>query len=322
MKFKHILLLTVLLGITSYKLMAQNQSPQVTNVLFTQRTDGSFFVDVYYDVNDPEGSAMTVTMQVSSDKGTTWNFPCDSITGDVGAGITNGINRHIIWDFGTEHPQIFGDQFRIKIIADDGGFNTGIPCPGEPTIQYEGITYHTVLIGTQCWLRENLNVGNKIDGALNQTNNLPTNFIEKYCYDNLEANCTTYGGLYQWDEAMKYVTTEGAQGICPDGWHIPRGSELEALAVAVNWDGNALKREDQGSGSGQGTNTSGFSALLAGNRNNNGNFYLLGHDTYIWSSTEGYATSAYNLYLYDDDSNIFLYHYDKEDGFSVRCLKD
>ncbi len=50
-----------------------------------------------------------------------------------------------------------------------------------------------------------------IPGANNMTNN---GIIEKYCYDNNEANCDIYGGLYQWNEMMQYVTTEGVQGIC------------------------------------------------------------------------------------------------------------
>ncbi|MDK2899267.1 MAG: hypothetical protein PWQ10_454, partial [Patescibacteria group bacterium] len=73
-------------------------------------------------------------------------------------------------------------------------------------------------IGNQTWSKTNLNIGTMITGATNQTNN---SIIEKYCYNNTESNCTTYGALYQWDEAMQYTNTEGAQGICPTGSHIP-----------------------------------------------------------------------------------------------------
>jgi len=93
---------------------------------------------------------------------------------------------------------------------------TNFTC-GSPVL-YGGETYQTILIGSQCWFQENLNVGTRINGSSNQTDN---GEIEKYCYNNLDANCVTYGGLYQWDEAMQYVTTAGTQGICPDGWHIP-----------------------------------------------------------------------------------------------------
>lgn len=76
----------------------------------------------------------------------------------------------------------------------------------------DGQTYNTVLIGTQCWMAENLNIGTMINGSSDQTDNAT---IEKYCYNNKTANCDTYGGLYQWTEMMQYVMTEGAQGICP-----------------------------------------------------------------------------------------------------------
>lgn len=193
-------------------------------------------------------------------------------------------------------------------------------CPDCPTVLYEGKIYHTVQIGTQCWLKENLNIGTMILGSQNQSNN---GVIEKYCYDNNTANCTAYGGLYQWNEAMQYVTTVGAQGICPPGWHIPTLSEFGPLRAAVNYDSNTLKREDQGSGNGQGTNTSGFTALLVGDRSGSGGgFYNFGVFTAFWSSTEYDATYAYDLYLYYAHSAINLNALKKTGGYSVRCLKD
>jgi uncharacterized protein (TIGR02145 family) len=146
--------------------------------------------------------------------------------------------------------------------------------------------------------------------------------LEKYCYDNNPANCTTYGGLYQWNEAMQYTTTPGTQGICPSGWHIPTLAEFEALRATVSYNGNSLKAIGQGTGDGAGTNTSGFSALLAGRRLGGG-FYGLGGGADFWSSTEySSATSAYSFYLYDSGSYLYLLSDYKEFGLSVRCLKD
>lgn len=71
-------------------------------------------------------------------------------------------------------------------------------------------------------LAQNLNVGTRINGLQEQTNN---GIIKKYCYGDLDSNCNVYGGLYQWDEAMQYVTTEGVKGICPTGWHLPTDAE-------------------------------------------------------------------------------------------------
>ena len=146
MQLKNIFLIAVLCIVHPFQLCAQNQSPTVSNVSFLQRTDGSLIVDVYYDLNDPEDDTILVTMKVSDDNGTSWNFSCDSISGDVGSGITSGTGKHIEWNFAAEHPQTFGDQFKIKITASDD-IVMGIPCPGEPTVLYDGITYHTVLIG-------------------------------------------------------------------------------------------------------------------------------------------------------------------------------
>jgi len=67
----------------------------------------------------------------------------------------------------------------------------GLPCPGIPTMEYEGQTYNTVYIGGQCWFKENLNVGTIIPGQQSPSAN---GIIEKYCYEDNPANCETYGG--------------------------------------------------------------------------------------------------------------------------------
>ncbi len=200
-------------------------------------------------------------------------------------------------------------------------FNTssGFTC-GSSTVNYAGKTYHTVQIGTQCWLKENLDVGNKINGSLDQSNN---GTIEKYCYDDILSNCTTYGGLYQWDEAMQYITDSSAQGICPLGWHLPTKTEIQTLMSAVNNNGNALKSVGQGTSSGQGTNTSGFSALLGGIRHITGVFGLMNTNVFFHSSTAidgGTYDSA--IQLFSTDSNITLEPAHRINGFPIRCLKN
>jgi|ERR1035437_280514 uncharacterized protein (TIGR02145 family) len=193
------------------------------------------------------------------------------------------------------------------------------PCPGVPTVKYAGKTYHTVQIGSRCWLKKNLDVGTRINVTVEQTNN---GTIEKYCYEDDPANCMTYGGLYQWNEAMQYVTTPGSQGICPKGWHIPTEAEFQTLATTVSNDGNALKAVGQGTESGIGTNTSGFSSLLAGYRINCPLFGHLGYVTNFWSSTEDNATYAHYMDLFYNVSSVSVDSLDKEFGFSVRCVKD
>lgn len=185
------------------------------------------------------------------------------------------------------------------------------------TVSYSGKTYNVVIIGSQIWLKENIDVGTRIDGSQNQIEN---ETIEKYCYNDEPNNCDTYGGLYQWNEAMQYTTTAGTQGICPGGWHIPTLSEFQTLSTTVSNDGNALKDIGQGSGGGAGTNTSGFSALLAGN-SNSGSFSSLNVLTYFWSSSTA-SSNSYSMRLQFDSGFIQFYFYDRGLGYSVRCLKD
>ena len=128
---------------------------------------------------------------------------------------------------------------------------------GIQQVTYGGVTYNTVKIGDQCWLKENMNVGVMIDSLQASTDN---DTIEKYCYNNDTALCATYGGLYTWDETMQYVTTPGTQGVCPPGWHIPTSAEFTTLISTVGGDGHTLKQAGVGTGSGAGTNTSGFSS--------------------------------------------------------------
>jgi len=73
-----------------------------------------------------------------------------------------------------------------------------------------------------------------------------------------------------------------------------------------------------------GTNTSGFSALLAGSRwNPAGDFFFFGDRAYCWTSSQGESlTTAGALYLGGDDDQTSLPSYYQYTGFSVRCLQD
>ena len=209
---------------------------------------------------------------------------------------------------------------------------SGTSCPSLPTITYAGKVYHTVQIGAQCWLRENLNVGTKLAGANEQTNN---SVIEKYCYNDDTVNCELYGGLYQWAEAVQYKngatnTTSpssafsgNVQGICPAGWHLPTQTEIQACSTFVNGNNTAIKAIGQGSGDGAGTNTSGYSALLAGYWHNNGYFNSLNSYGLYWNSTDFNTSNAFSMTLLNTDSNLsYNLYYSKLGGFSVRCLMD
>jgi len=197
--------------------------------------------------------------------------------------------------------------------------NLTTPTEDSSTVTYSGKVYHTVKIGNQTWLKENLDVGVMIQDTTCASNN---GVIEKYCYGNDTANCTKYGGLYQWDEAMCYVRSERAQGICPAGWHIPTKAEFDKLSRAVDYNSNSLIAVGHGTGSGIGTDSSGFSALLAGCCYGISGFYGFGIATDFWSSTEYSVANVYDVNLSGVASRIYIDHYNTENGFSVRCIKD
>ncbi len=200
----------------------------------------------------------------------------------------------------------------------------------------DGQSYATVQIGTQCWMAENLNVGIMIQGGEEMTNNVT---IEKYCYNNELDSCTKYGGLYQWDEMMQYVTTEGVQGVCPTGWHLPSDDEWKTMEMhlgmsqaqtdATGWrgtdEGGKLKETGtthwQSPNTGA-TNTSGFTALPGGYRGDNGSFYDLGSHGIWWSATAIGSTYAWYRFLYNNNVKVYRYDNYEGNGFSVRCLRD
>jgi uncharacterized protein (TIGR02145 family) len=215
-----------------------------------------------------------------------------------------------------------GLGYWIKVSGDGIIIFPGASVPescGTKTVAYAGGLYHTVLVGNQCWLRENLNAGLMISSGSDQKDNA---IIEKYCFNNDPANCATLGGLYQWDEAMQFSTTPGARGICPQGWHLPTVEDWQTLASAVGNDGNALKAVGQGTGPGAGTNTSGFSALLAGGNDPVWEGFLTG-SALLWASTSIDYLHAFYFMLKSDDSHTFadggemMYV-----GFSVRCIEN
>ena len=191
-------------------------------------------------------------------------------------------------------------------------------CPGMPTVNYEGRTYNTIKIGDQCWLKENLDVGSTLNKNTLQTNN---GLIEKYCYNDDPANCLTYGGLYQWDEMMQYTTTQGVQGICPNGWHAPTQTEFELLAGAAGGS-NSLKAVGEGAGNGAGTNTSGFSGLLGGGLSESQHYGGLNDQARFWLSEEENFNRAFYQFFYSTDNDVNIGFNYKITAKSVRCIKD
>ena len=234
-----------------------------------------------------------------------------------------------------------GSQYTLTVGSGGPTWNlsnsTGIFNCGQ-TLFYSGEYYPTVLINSKCWLAKNLNVGIMNSAAYDQYDN---QVIEKYCYNSDTSNCRTYGGLYQWAEAVNYLNgasntsspnppfNGNIQGICPFSWHLPSDIEwgnLEMFLGGAGVAGGALKSTinlwnvpNNGA-----NNSSGFSALPGGysGKNINWNYNTKGDATYIWSSSEISNTSANVLRLITNDSFSRRNSIGKDLGASVRCLKD
>ena len=198
----------------------------------------------------------------------------------------------------------------------------GTPCGGESEIEYEGIDYQIIEISNRCWFAENLNIGVRINGSVTQTDN---STIEKYCYNDNEDSCTVYGGLYQWDEAMQYVKTDSAQGICPSGWHVASYNEYTTLGVCIGGMDNAGgKLKEVGFTHWTTPNTGainsyGFTALAGGLYTYS--FLYVREKITMWTSTEA-ATLATIMIIDHNASKLDDGNWAKTIGGSVRCIKD
>ena len=196
---------------------------------------------------------------------------------------------------------------------------------GSFTDSRDNRTYKTVTIGTQTWMAQNLNY--EMDGS--------------FCYDDLESNCTQYGRLYTWSDAID---------ACPTGWHLPSYKEWNTLIEAVGGSrsaGKILKSVDgwkdlKGNDFGNGTDDIGFTALPAGYLSNHSvisgrvihglKYKMKNNQTKFWSLIDfiklehsvviiggfysnwswSYLPHAYDEVKWDDDAK----------ALSVRCVKD
>lgn len=213
-----------------------------------------------------------------------------------------------------------------------GGYcNGSSACDTCASFTYESQTYSVVMVGEQCWMAENLNVGSSTDSVntgVSHSDVSDNSIIEKYCYNNNTANCDTYGGLYDWDEMMCYVETAGVQGICPSGWHIPTDGEQYELENYLKNDGQTCSASRSGAWDCATAGTklksggsSGFEGLLAGYRRNTGSFNNLTSGGDFWSSSVS-GSNAWSRSLNSTESRVNRNAYYQAYGFSVRCLKD
>ncbi|NCN25639.1 hypothetical protein COT94_03060 [Candidatus Falkowbacteria bacterium CG10_big_fil_rev_8_21_14_0_10_37_14] len=241
----------------------------------------------------------------------------------------------------------------VDTVAGEGG-----PYDANGTTQTTGGYYRTVLIGNQCWFKDNLNVGTMISGALadnttrqDQTDN---GVIEKWCYAYKKqddaaqiatgvSNCNIYGGLYQWPEAVQYVngvtltsnTPVGPgniRGICPSGWHVPSHTEFITLANFLGGytvAGGHIKSLNLWNAPNTGAdNSSGFTALAGGRAQDSvSNMFVDKNTNTFFITTTLFASTVFRIvflgYTTTEFQGINTYSTSPRlTGYSVRCLAD
>jgi len=152
-----------------------------------------------------------------------------------------------------------------------------------------------------------------------------------YCwYNNDNGNKGSYGALYNW-------FTVNTGNLCPTGWHAPTDDEFVTLeeylglnpANAYDWtwrgtdQGTQMKNTFGWNASGNGTNTSGFTAVPAGYRYAvTGTFNDVGNIGYFWTASQVDASTSLYRRLDGSQTGIYRSGVDKQGGKSIRCVKD
>jgi len=188
----------------------------------------------------------------------------------------------------------------------------GFVCGSPFTDPRDSKSYPSVLIGAQCWMAQNLDYGTFLSVTTYQTDNC---LAEKYCYNDLPANCPLKGALYQWDELLQYQGAPGSQGLCPPAWHIPIQAEWTAMETVLYGAGNAGDSLKAGG-------FSGFNALLPGIIYSKTTWKFNGFATFFWTSTITSLDRALSHALNQPDKSVSYYPALRSNAFSVRCVKD
>ncbi len=182
-------------------------------------------------------------------------------------------------------------------------------------------------IGSQEWMNKNLDIVKYSNGDTIPYVELSEEWQQlktgAWCYYlNDSEYGEEYGKLYNW-----YALTD-PRGIAPKGFRVPTTEDVDVLFNFLCSDskfcGGNLKStsNDWFSPNTGATNLTGFNALPAGYRRNDGQFLDLGSTAIFWTSSEANALSASMFRLFYD-SSIFLSDYDfKGHAFSVRCIKE
>jgi uncharacterized protein (TIGR02145 family) len=202
------------------------------------------------------------------------------------------------------------------------------PVPPPVVYDMDSNAYHTVTIGSQAWLVENLRTTRYRNGdpvsLVTDSAAWAAAAAGAYCnYWNLQANVCDYGRLYNGH------AVSDPRNIAPAGWHIPSDEEWTTLTTFLGGEpvsGGQLKETGfdhwavPNSGA---SNSTRFSGLPAGYRNEAGWFGNQHFSAIYWSSTLHDASHMWYRYMYYNYEGMYRdFYHDTQHGFSVRCVYD
>lgn len=209
----------------------------------------------------------------------------------------------------------------------------------ETVTDIDGNVYQTVQIGNQIWMAENLKVTHYRNGEAiaEVTGDSDWGLLSTgaYCsYNNDASYGEEYGFLYN------FYAVENSNKLAPEGWHVATDEDWKELEMSLGmtqeaadndeWRGTDEDDKLKETGTSHwlstdnGTNnSSGFTAIPGGYRSNNaGYFGGIRKIAYFWSINEQSNTRNWIRRMDYNKAGIFRYHYDKQSGYSVRCVKD
>ena len=200
----------------------------------------------------------------------------------------------------------------------------------------DGHVYNCIIIGTQTWMAENLAWLPSVSPSSAGSDTDPYYYVYGYeggtvASAKVTTNFGTYGVLYNWPAALT---------VCPSGWHLPSDDDwkiLEKHQGMSNSDADVQGSRYSGSVGGKlketgtshwwglniaATNTSGFTALPGGFRNNNLGFSSIGYYGYFWTATGNSASAAWSRAMDYGFSGVHRNDLARSYSLSVRCIKD
>ena len=222
---------------------------------------------------------------------------------------------------------------------------------------YDGNLYKTVVIGDQCWMRENLRTTHYADGTLIEEGNtystsMPCRFrgyVSEVEHQNDPSIFIRCGYLYNWPAVMhgafgSSTNPSGIQGICPNGWHVPSSAEWSQLATFLHsvpryWCGGnsdyyvkSLAAKEMWGVTDQycwlgwqmGTNNRTLFTAYPVGYTNGTNYYDWGQYSVFWTASRQYGDGnpAYRYIPNTTYQGLAEYYRGMGDGCSVRCVKD